>query len=37
MGRKNMNGEAKVRILAWRQENVIMNRSADVLRVQGHL
>ena len=32
-----MNGEATVRILAQRQENMIVKKSADVLRVQGHL
>ena len=32
-----MDGEEKVRILAWRQENVIMKESSDVLRGQGHL
>ena len=37
MGRKRMNGEATVRILAWRQENLTMKKSAGVLRGQGHL
>ena len=37
MGRKRMNGEAKVKILAQRQENTIMKNSAEVQRVQGHL
>ena len=32
-----MDGEEKVRILAWRQENVIMEKSVDVLRRKGHL
>ena len=32
-----MDGEEKVRILAWRQENVIMKKSSDVLRGQGYL
>ena len=27
-----MDGEEKVRILAWRQENVITKKSADILR-----
>ena len=29
MRRKRRDGEEKVRILAWRQENVIMKKSAD--------
>ena len=37
MSRKHMVGIENVRILAWRQENVIMKKSADVLRGQGHL
>ena len=37
MGRKRMEGEEKVRILAWRQENVNTKKSAYVLRGQGHL
>ena len=37
MGRKKMDGEEKVRILAWRQENVTAIKSAYVLRGQGHL
>ena len=37
MGRKRMDDEEKVRIFAWRQENVITKKSADVLRGQGHL
>ena len=37
MSRKMMDGEEKVRILARRQENVIMEKSAYVLRGQGHL
>ena len=37
MSRKNMDGKENVRILAWRQENEIMKKSADVLRGQGHL
>ena len=32
-----MDGEEKVRILAWRQENVIMKKCSDVLRGQGLL
>ena len=36
MSRKTMDGEEMVRILAWRQENVIMKKLADVLRMQGH-
>ena len=36
MSRKNIDGKENVRILAWRQENVIMKKSADVLRAQGH-
>ena len=32
-----MDGEENVRILAWRQENVILKKSADLLREQGHL
>ena len=37
MCRKNMDGKENVRILAWRQENVIMKKFADALRGQGHL
>ena len=37
MSQKNKNGKENVRILAWRQENVIMKKSADLLRGQGHL
>ena len=37
MGRKSMDGEEKVIIFAWRQENVATKKSADVLRSQGHL
>ena len=37
MGRKRMDGEEKVRIFEWRQENVTRKKSADVLRGQGHL
>ena len=37
MGRKRMDGEEKVRIFAWRQENVTTKKSADILRDQGHL
>ena len=32
-----MDGEEKVTIFAWRQENVSTKKSADVLRGQGHL
>ena len=32
-----MDGEEKIRIFAWRQENVTTKNSADVLRGQGHL
>ena len=32
-----MNGEEKVRILAWRRENVTTKKFAYVLRGQGHL
>ena len=32
-----MDGKESVTILAWRQENVIMKKSTDLLRVQGHL
>ena len=32
-----MDGEENVRILAWRQENVILKKFADLLRGQGHL
>ena len=37
MSRKSMDSIENVRILAWRQENVIMKKSVDVLRGQGHL
>ena len=37
MGRKRMDGEEKVSIFAWRQENVTTKKSANVLRGQGHL
>ena len=37
MSQKNLDGKENVRILARRQENVIMKNSADVLRGQGHL
>ena len=37
MSPKNMGGKENVRILTWRQENVIMKKSADVLKGQGHL
>ena len=37
MCRKNMDGKENVRILAWRQENVIMKKFADALKGQGHL
>ena len=30
MGRKRMDGEEKIRILVWRQENVTTNKSVDV-------
>ena len=32
-----MDGEEKVRILTWRQENLTTKKSADVLKGQGHL
>ena len=32
-----MDGEEKVRILAWIQESVIMKKSADVLRARSCL
>ena len=32
-----MDGEEKVRILACRQKKLILKKSADVLRGQGHL
>ena len=32
MGRKRMDGKEKIRIFAWRQENVTTKMSADVLR-----
>ena len=34
MSPKTIDGEEKVRIVAWRQENMIMKKSADVLRGQ---
>ena len=37
MGRKRMDGEEKIGIFAWRQENVTTKKSADVLTGQGHL
>ena len=37
MCRKRMDGEGKVRNLAWRQKNVILKKSADVLRGQCHM
>ena len=37
MGRKWMDVEGKVRISAWRQDNVTIKKSAYVLRGQGHL
>ena len=37
MGQKRMDGEEKVRILAWRQDNVTTKKSADVLRGQSHV
>ena len=37
MGRKRMDGEEKVRIVAWRKENVTTKKSEVVLRGQGHL
>ena len=37
MGRKRMDGKEKVRIFAWRQENVTTKKFAEVLRGQGHL
>ena len=37
MSQKNMDGKENVKILTWRQENVIMKKSAYVLRGQGHL
>ena len=30
MSRKRMDGEEKIRILVWRQENVTTNKSVDV-------
>ena len=35
MCRKRMDGEEKVRIFACRQENVIIKKSADILKGQG--
>ena len=32
-----MDGEEKVRILAWRQDNLTTKKSTDVLKGQGHL
>ena len=32
-----MDGKENVRILVWKQENVIMKKIADALRGQGHL
>ena len=37
MSRRRKDGEEKVRIFAWRQENVTTKKSADALRCQGHL
>ena len=37
MGRKRMDGKERVRIFAWKQENVARKKSAGVLRGQGHL
>ena len=37
MSRKRTDGEDKVRILVWRQENVTAKKYADVLREQGQL
>ena len=37
MGQKRMDGEEKIRILAWRQDNVTTKKSADVLRGQSQL
>ena len=37
MGRMGMDGKEKVRIFAWRQENVTTKKSAGVLRGLGHL
>ena len=37
MSRKNIDGKENVRILTWRQEHVIIKKSADALRGQGHL
>ena len=33
----SVDDEEEVRILAWRQENMMMKKSADVFRGQGHL
>ena len=37
MCRKRMDGEEKVRIVEWRQENVTTKKSTDVLKGQGQL
>ena len=37
MGRKKMDGEEKVGIFAWRQENVTTKKSSDTLKGQGQL
>ena len=37
IGRKSMYSEEMVRILAWRQENVILKESSGVLMGQGQL
>ena len=37
MCQKIMDGEGKVRNLAWRRENVILKKSAVVLRGQCHM
>ena len=37
MCRKRMDGEEKVKIFEWRQENMITKKSADVLKGQGQL
>ena len=37
MCRKKMDGEEKVRIFEWRQENVTTKKSSDVLKGQGQL
>ena len=37
MDRKRMDGEEKVRIFEWRQDNVTTKKSADLLKGQGQL